>query len=513
MATINKKLIHFEKLTDFQSRLAVGDILNYSIVCIKDAKLIWTHGTYYGGASIDLSGYLTAEEIAEVYATIEDLDKKQDEISDLGAIRSGAEKGATALQSYMETDPVFSASEAAGITASDIVNWNSKTSNVGTVTGVKINGTVNNPSSGVVDLGTVITAHQDISGKLDAAVAEDVYLTKSDAADTYLGKDDKAASASVADSATKASKDGSGNVITTTYATKSELSGVQSQIDSLVGGDASSAIESFNEIVAFLDGVEDAETLEGIIAGINTEVAAKANKSEAITGITRNGTTFTATRADGSTFTFTQQDSDTTYSSKAAASGGTDVSLVTTGEKYTWNAKQNAISDLSTIRSGASKGATAVQPSSLADVATSGSYNDLSDKPSIPSETTVSGWGFTKNTGTYSKPSTGIPKTDLASDVQTSLGKADTALQSYTEKYTGTITGIKMNGSSKGTSGVVDLGTVITAHQDISGKQDKLVSGTSIKTINGTSLLGSGNMGLIWATATTDTEYPSVTIK
>ena len=33
--------------------------------------------------------------------------------------------------------------------------------------------------------------------------------------------------------------------------------------------------------------------------------------------------------------------------------------------------------------------------------------------------------------GTYSKPSTGIPKTDLASDVQTSLGKADTAIQSH----------------------------------------------------------------------------------
>ena len=27
---------------------------------------------------------------------------------------------------------------------------------------------------------------------------------------------------------------------------------------------------------------------------------------------------------------------DTTYESKTAASGGTDVSLVTTGEKYTW---------------------------------------------------------------------------------------------------------------------------------------------------------------------------------
>ena len=59
---------------------------------------------------------------------------------------------------------------------------------------------------------------------------------------------------------------------------------------------------------------------------------------------------------------------DTTYESKSAVNGGTDVSLCTTGEKYTWNHK-------------------------------------------------------------YTKPSTGIPKTDLASGVQTSLGLADTAYQ------------------------------------------------------------------------------------
>lgn len=35
---------------------------------------------------------------------------------------------------------------------------------------------------------------------------------------------------------------------------------------------------------------------------------------------------------------------DTTYESKAAASGGTAVSLCTTGEKYTWNNKQAAVS-------------------------------------------------------------------------------------------------------------------------------------------------------------------------
>jgi len=52
----------------------------------------------------------------------------------------------------------------------------------------------------------------------------------------------------------------------------------------------------------------------------------------------------------------------------------------------------------------------------------------------------------------------------------------------------GTVTGITMNGSAKtvGSDGVVDLGTVITAHQDISGKADKsaTVSGVSYDTTN-----------------------------
>ena len=51
MATIDKKLIHFNRLADFEARLAAGDIRDYSIVCIKDAKLIWTHGEYYGDLS------------------------------------------------------------------------------------------------------------------------------------------------------------------------------------------------------------------------------------------------------------------------------------------------------------------------------------------------------------------------------------------------------------------------------------------------------------------------------
>lgn len=137
-----------------------------------------------------------------------------------------------------------------------------------------------------------------------------------------------------------------------------------------------------------------------------------------------------------------------------------------------------------------------IKKNELSLVATTGSFNDLIDAPSIPQavfETTVANWGFTKNTGTYSKPTGGIPKSDLHTSIQDSLSKADTALQS--ETYKGTVTGVKINGSTKTQSnGIVDLGTVITSHQSLSGKQDLLVSGTNIKTINGQSILGNGNL-------------------
>lgn len=66
----------------------------------------------------------------------------------------------------------------------------SKTANVGTVTGIKMNGTAKNPTNGVVDLGTVITAHQDISGKLDSSTAESTYATKTELSSSLSGKQD-----------------------------------------------------------------------------------------------------------------------------------------------------------------------------------------------------------------------------------------------------------------------------------------------------------------------------------
>ena len=56
-------------------------------------------------------------------------------------------------------------------------------------------------------------------------------------------------------------------------------------------------------------------------------------------------------------------------------------------QNYHDNTKQDTITDLATIRSGASKGATAVQPEAGKGLF-SGSYNDLTDKPTIPAEVT-----------------------------------------------------------------------------------------------------------------------------
>lgn len=80
-----------------------------------------------------------------------------------------------------------------------------------------------------------------------------------------------------------------------------------------------------------------------------------------------------------------------------------------------------------------------------------------------------------------------------SSNVTNALGYTpyDSSNPSGYTSNAGTITGITMNAVSKGTSGVVNLGTVITSHQDISGKEDKSNKVTSL----------SAN--------STDTQYPS----
>lgn len=116
----------------------------------------------------------------------------------------------------------------------------------------------------------------------------------------------------------------------------------------------------------------------------------------------------------------------------------------------------------------------------LKTVAFTGSYNDLANKPTIPDisgkqDKLTAGANITISGNTISaKDTTYTSKSAVSGGTDVSLvTTGEKAIWNAKTSNVGTITGIKMNGASKGTSGVVDLGTVITVHQDISGKQDK----------------------------------------
>ncbi len=88
--------------------------------------------------------------------------------------------------------------------------------------------------------------------------------------------------------------------------------------------------------------------------------------------------------------------------------------------------KQDTISDLETIRSGAAAGATSVQPSQLATVATSGSYADLRNRPSIPAAQVQSDWNQANDQAVdYIKNKPTIPAAQVNSDWNASSGVAE----------------------------------------------------------------------------------------
>lgn len=375
------------------------------------------------------------------------------------------------------------------------------------------------------------------------------------------------------------------------------LSSLQTQFNTLVSGNASDAINSFNEIIAFLDGVKDTEDLSSIIASIEQQIAAKQDKIEGLEDInekleqinnivdeegylysngekvdmrfTRSllpvgtsipakanlntieylkiGKYYCSLNVDAKTITNcptaeafsmevfnplgTNVDDETTkeytYRVRVLTAYKTGMQYIqycaTSGTPGSWTYNSWKVVPQTAFTMNSSKnGGSAAKGANNRGVYidSTGTFQQLNYTiaTSVPSgavftDTKVTAVGNhytpTENASSqidapdgevvtgikrdaaghvvgvvtaavegggvdlsnyatkdevnakYSKPSGGIPKSDLASAVQTSLGKADTALQS---------------------------------HQDISGKQDKLVSGTNIKTINGESILGEGDL-------------------
>lgn len=150
---------------------------------------------------------------SEIEEILDSVGGKQDTITDLDAIRSGAEKGATALQSI----------PSEYVTETELTNK-------GYATTSSLNNKVDKVEGKQLSTEDFTTA---LKTKLEGLNAFDP---------TEINN---------------------------------KVDGLQTQLNTLVSGDASTAIESFNEITAFLNGVTDSETLDGIIAGIEQQIAAK----------------------------------------------------------------------------------------------------------------------------------------------------------------------------------------------------------------------------------------------
>lgn len=267
---------------------------------------------------------------------------------------------------------------------------------------VKLNNVAKSPNAdGVVDLGTVITAHQDISGKQD------------------------------------------------------KLS--TAQLNAANSGITSAKVEQYNNYNTTISNhTTRLTTLEGK-PGLD--------KTGTVSSIKINGTSKTPTNGavDLGTVITSHQDISGKQDKLNAAQLNAANSGITSDKVKQYDGYNSTIGNHTTRiaslegKPGLDKVGTVVKVNNTAPDA---SGNVSIPIPAAVSEATVSGWGFTKNTGTYSKPSGGIPKTDLASAVQTSLNNADSAVKK-----------IEINGVQKTpTNGLIDLGNVISLRHNTSSE-------------------------------------------
>ena len=227
---------------------------------------------------------------------------------------------------------------------------------------------------------------------------------------------------------------------------------------------------------------------------------------------------------------------DTTYENKAAVEGGTDVSLVTTGDKYRWNQGGSGSSEVFV----AEYGVTPFQDILDAINAEKIIYLNVSSKLVPVSVNTYSSFSIVLNGLLYDflyrytinkneewiYQYINIGSFQTAADVEAAINtkiasvykaKGSVAfldlpvltssnegfVYDINESFTTTSDFVEGAGVTypAGTNVVIiDIGSgvykydVLAGLVDLSGKQDTLVSGTNIKTINGSSVLGSGNL-------------------
>ena len=357
---------------------------------------------------------------------------KQDKITSANKLDSNLIKGLGAAAAKAVDTVISANSTSTNLPTSkaveDRINAHSGIDKVGTVTGVKMNGTTKNPSSGVVDIGTVLT---------DAS------------------KFATAAQGSNADSA-----------LTKANANATEISNIKNGTTKVKSAEHADTADSATS-AGTADKVANGLTLGGgVVYDGSKALSITAGDKMSITG-----------GPGGVSIGLAHSVMPSTYNKVTVDGYGT----VTAGENVDYLTSHQGIKKLNTNNTtaqdaNASEAIAGSGTINLHKVAKTGSYNDLLYKPTIP---TVNNGKLTiQKNGTDVATFTANQSANATANitVPTKVSELTNDSGYTTNKGTVTSVSVKMNGASKGTvtsSGTIDLGTVITAHQDISGKLDK----------------------------------------
>lgn len=366
MSKITNRFVHFKTKASFTSRLGAGDIQESSVVFIQDANEIWTHGTYYKCdiseaeviALINSKGYITEADIPSLTGGAAATSGQY--VS--GVTVSG--HNVTVTKAALPTSVSGNAGTATKLATSRVIAIAGAVQGSATFDGssnVSINSTLNGFDASKITSGTINADRlpEIPISKIPAAAMERLYVVESQSAAMSLtiqegdvvqigsgGPMYFCVSESASTFATKF------KVFTAGAATSVPWSGVTN---------APTKLSQFNNDAGYLTSVPE-------------------QTWESITG----KPTFATVATSGSYNDLTNKPTiPSAYTLPTASS--TVLGGVKIGSGINISSGAISATYLSVGAAAASHTHTASQVTGLATVATSGSYNDLTNKPSIPS--------------------------------------------------------------------------------------------------------------------------------
>ena len=553
----DRKFIHFNRKSDFEAQLNANAISDKQIVFLKDAQEIWTHGTYYGSVeqfldetNKDSTNAISAAAVYKaladdekvIAAALNDLNDRIENLDIPSKVSDLTDDLSLATQDYVDDK----LDDVLGISAAGVEAFVNMTRDEDTATGILTEIVNKAPKTNTVNGAPLSNAESYFYGTSTTAAAtaqKEVSIPSITSLKTgQIIVIKPTITSTVANSTIKLNN-------FTAYPMRYNNAAITTSTDSVVWAANIPSIWVFDGTYwVFLGHGLDSNTTYSAMT-----------QAEATTGTATSERTISAKVLH-----------DTIEESIPIKSIAVNNTALTPDSNKTVNIDISGKQDTLTPRTpisiaqgtGSSEGNKYIKlvGNKNTEIAEIIEYPDTNDgwehagNSGIPTISLVA----SKVDAKYTKPSTGIPKTDLASAVQTSLGKADSAIQ-----------GVKVNGTSviPDSNKIVDItipeGELSTNYEpssldneylelatgdtyeeafgkleksindneqitaaaltdldsrintlslddipdgstrklsnyatttQLATKQDILVSGTNIKTINNQSLLGSGNI-------------------